>query len=77
MIISQKTYNPWRFDTPRNDSLKLVPTDADLCICTDLDERLTKTWGDKVRAVWYPGCERGYYLYAWSHLENGDPARVF
>ena len=77
VIVAQKTYKPWRFDIPRNDSMKLVPQDADLCICTDLAERLTKTWGDKVRAAWHPGCERGYYLYAWSHLQNGDPARVF
>lgn len=77
VIINRKTYSPWRFDTPRNDSMKLVPADADICICTDLDERLTPTWGDKVRAVWTPKCERGYYLYAWSHLGNGEPARVF
>lgn len=77
VIVDKKTYNPWRFDTPRNDSLKLVPKDADLCICTDLDERLTATWGDRVRQVWTPECERGYYLYAWSHLEDGSPGRVF
>lgn len=77
VIISQKIYNPWRFDTPRNDSMELVPADADICICTDLDERLTATWADKVRKLWTPKCERGYYLYAWSHLGNGEPARVF
>ena len=77
VIIDKKTYSPWRFDTPRNDSMKLVPQDADLCICTDLDERLTATWGEKVRAAWTPTCERGYYLYAWSHMEDGSPGRVF
>lgn len=77
IFISQKTYNPWRFDTPRNDSLKLVPKNADICICTDPDERLTAGWAEKVRNAWFEGCERMYYLYAWSHLATGEPARVF
>lgn len=77
LIIARKTFNPWRFDYPRNESMKLIPNDADICISTDLDERLTPTWADKVRNVWYTGCQRVYYLYAWSHLPNGDPARTF
>lgn len=77
VIIDQKIYNPWRFDIPRNDSMKLVPADTDICICTDLDERLTPTWGEKMRNLWHDGCERGYYLYAWSHQEDGSPGRVF
>ena len=77
VFVDQKIYSPWRFDTPRNDSLKLVPAEADICICTDPDERLVPNWADKVRLGWHDGCERMYYLYAWSHLENGDPARLF
>ena len=42
-IISQAIISPWRFDTARNESMKLIPADADACICTDLDERLTAT----------------------------------
>lgn len=33
-----KTINPWRFDIARNESLKLIPEDTDICICLDLDE---------------------------------------
>ena len=57
--------------------MKLVPPEADICICTDLDERLTPTWTEKIRAAWTPECERGYYLYAWSHMQDGSPGRVF
>ena len=35
--VAQKTYTPWRFDVPRNDSMRLISEDADICICTDLD----------------------------------------
>ncbi len=77
LIIARKTFNPWRFDYPRNESMKLIPNNADICISTDLDERLTPTWADKVRQAWKPGCQRAYYLYAWSHLPDGSPARVF
>ena len=31
---------PWRFDHARNASLALVPSNADICICLDLDEVL-------------------------------------
>ena len=37
---------PWRFDKARNLSLDLVPEDADLCVCTDLDEVFEKA-GEK------------------------------
>lgn len=78
LIVRQKTYNPWRFDTPRNDSLALVPDDAEICICTDLDEILTLNWADELKTVWEEGVapQQIAYLYAWSHngTKNG---RVF
>ena len=37
-IVEVEQIRPWRFDTARNRSLELVPDDADICICTDLDE---------------------------------------
>ena len=77
VIVSQQVFKPWRFDTARNESMKLIPTDADICICTDLDEILTETWAEKLRAVWTDDANVGNYLYAWSHLENGAPGRVF
>ena len=36
--VTQEIITPWRFDTARNRALALVPEDADLCVCTDLDE---------------------------------------
>ena len=42
--VTVETVVPWRFDAARNRSLDLVPEDADVCVCTDLDE------------VFRPGC---------------------
>ena len=36
--VKQKVITPWRFDVARNESLKLLPEDTDICVCTDLDE---------------------------------------
>mgnify|MGYP002799969756 FL=1 len=42
-VYEQKIY-PWRFDTARNESLAKVPTDADICVCADLDEVFVPGW---------------------------------
>ena len=42
--VESEVISPWRFDTARNRSLELVPGDADICICTDLDELLHPGW---------------------------------
>lgn len=79
VIISQKTYSPWRFDTPRNDSLALIPKDADIDISTDLDERLVFGWSDLFKKAWDKSISKKQlaYKYAWSHNQDGTPARVF
>ena len=47
VIVSQKEINPWRFDVARNLSLDMVPNDADICVCIDLDEVLEVGWRKK------------------------------
>lgn len=74
----QKVINPWRFDTARNESMKLIPEDANILVCTDLDELLDPGWGDILRNKWIEGKHhRCVYKYAWSHLPNGEPGRIF
>ena len=76
--VEVKEINPWRFDVARNESLKLVPDDANILVCTDLDEILEPGWADILRQNWLDGLhERCIYSYAWSHLPNGEPGRVF
>ena len=42
--VYEEQFSPWRFDTARNRSLELVDDDADLCVCTDLDEFFYPGW---------------------------------
>ena len=74
----QKEIKPWRFDVARNESMKLIPEDANILFCTDLDELLEAGWSKPLRERWIEGQhKRGYYMYAWSHNSSGEPGRVF
>ena len=46
--VKKEIISPWRFDVARNKSLELVPLDADVCICTDLDEVFVKGWRKEI-----------------------------
>ena len=46
-IVKSKKIEPFRFDVARNLSLEMVPKDADICVCIDLDEVLEKGWRKK------------------------------
>lgn len=73
-----KTYDPWRFDTPRNDAMAMAPDDANILVSTDLDEVFEPGWADVLRSTWDKDhTDRAWYSYAWSHLDDGSPARVF
>lgn len=64
---------PWRFDAARNLSLDHVPEDADICVCTDLDEDFNPGWRQALEAAWLPGATNGKYLYNWSFKADGTP----
>jgi tetratricopeptide (TPR) repeat protein len=74
--VEQKEIIPWRFDAARNESLKLV-TDANILVCTDLDEVFEPGWADKLRAAWKEDTSRCLYNYVWSHNPDGSPAYTF
>lgn len=67
--VHQITVNPWRFDTARNTSLSLVPSDVDICVSVDLDEVLQPGWRLEVERLFKlnPLCTRLRYKYDWSH----------
>ena len=49
--VYEQTIAPWRFDDARNASLALLPEDADVCICLDLDEVLCPGWREALEAA--------------------------
>lgn len=48
----------------------MVPNDADICVCTDLDEVFLKGWREKLESVWRKDVNRCRYTYNWSLDEN-------
>lgn len=75
--VEQKIIDPWRFDVARNESMKLVPEDADVLVCTDPDEYFEPGWAQVLRDNWTPKITRCHYTYAWSHNDLGEPQDVF
>ena len=75
--LHEKKYNPWRFDDARNDSLKLISEEYEICVCTDLDEVFESNWKEKLLNVWNDDITRIRYTYNWSFDEYGNPATTF
>ena len=75
--VSVKIIEPWRFDVARNMSLDLVPTDADICVCTDLDEVFKPGWRREIEKVWKKGNNRLRYVYNWSLDKKDNPIISF
>lgn len=75
--VTVETIFPWRFDTARNRSLELVPDDADICVCVDLDEVFHPGWRKGFEAAWLPGTGQAAYRYTWSFQPDGSEGIVF
>lgn len=71
--VTRKIINPWRFDVARNESLKLVPMNTDICVCTDLDEVFLPGWRNILEKTWTPTTTKARYNYNWSLDENNKP----
>ena len=57
--VEQKRFTPWRFDVSRNASMDLATRlhpDADLLVCTDLDEYFLPGWRAKLEKAWRTVC---------------------
>lgn len=75
--VTMEEIVPWRFDAARNRSLELVPEDADICVCTDLDEVFRSGWREKLEQAWRPGMGQVSYRYTWSFEPDGSEGCVF
>ncbi len=69
--VKEKLIKPWRFDRARNESLKLVPKDADICVCTDLDELFDPGWRQIIEEKWTPETNQGIYKF-WHNAKYPD-----
>ncbi len=75
--VETQVIDPWRFDEARNRSLELVDADADICVCTDLDEVFHPGWRAALEAAWTPGTGQAAYRYTWSFTPEGGEGVVF
>ncbi len=75
--VEQKIFPKWRFDEARNESLKLVSLDTDVCVCTDLDEVFEKNWRQKIEKSWKPNTRQLRYKYVWNVLPNLEDGITF
>ena len=76
-VVEIQEFKPWRFDTARNRSLEMVPEDADVCVCTDLDELFHPGWRALLEAAWKPDTTRAAYRYTWNFNPDGSEGFVF
>ena len=76
-LVRTEIIDPWRFDVARNRSLDLVPEDADICVCTDLDEVFHPGWRSTLEEIWQPGMGQVSYRYTWSFRPDGSEGVVF
>ncbi len=75
--VYSEIISPWRFDVARNRSLELVGEDADICVCTDLDEVFHPNWRTLLEKAWKPGTSQATYRYTWNFTPDGKEGVVF
>lgn len=75
--VERKIIKPWRFDVARNESMKLIPDDADILVCTDFDEIIEPGWAQVLKDNWKDDTTRCIYPFAWSHNSIGEPQDIY
>lgn len=68
---------PWRWDDAHNLSLHHLPSDCDVAIRLDLDERLQPGWREAIERAWAEPVNCLTYRYVWSFKPDGSPGMVF
>ena len=73
-IVYSIDASPFRFDYSRNECLKFIPEDIDICVSSDLDDVIEYGWREHLENAWSKETTRGLYLYNWKVNEDGSPA---
>lgn len=77
IITKQIFYKNFRFDLARNDSMELIPEDADICVCVDMDEVLVSGWSQILKENWNSHTTQARYRYTWNFNSDGSEGIVF
>ncbi len=76
-IVHKRTYKKFHFDKARNDSLKFVPEDMDVCICLDLDDLIQPGFVKIIKDNWQKDTCQMRYEYLYSVDEKNNPIIAF
>jgi glycosyltransferase involved in cell wall biosynthesis len=75
-VVQQEIITPWRFDTARNKALALVPSDVDMCVSIDMDERLDPGWVELLQTQAKGTIGNYRYIAEWSDPEKTIPGII-
>lgn len=75
--VSVIDYDNFKFDEARNASLDLVPLDTDICVCTDIDEILSKGWRSELENIWNNNIDRLRYNLYFTFDNDGNPVSSY
>lgn len=75
--VTINNYENFKFDEARNASLALVPDDADICVCTDIDELLSEGWRKELESIWKEDTDRVRYNMHFTFDEEGNPLSTY
>lgn len=76
-IVHKRTYKKFHFDKARNDSLKFVPEDIDVCICLDLDDLIQPGFIKIIKDNWQENTCQMRYEYLYTVDEDNNPIVAF
>lgn len=64
LIVGKINVSPFRFDVARNEAMKFIPKDTDICVSMDMDELfMEKGWSKVLKKLWKPEYELGDLIY--------------
>lgn len=69
--IKAKKYDKFEFHKARNDALKLVPKEYEICICLDIDDCIDPGFVEKINANWKENTTQLKY-YHYCNLNSHD-----
>ncbi len=55
----------------------MIPEDADICVCTDLDEVFNKEWRKELEEIWTPITDRVRYNLNFTFDNNNNPVSSY
>ena len=60
VLVKQVVFEDFRFDVARNESMKLIPDDTDICVVSDCDQIFRSGWANILREAYKRGVDEVY-----------------